>query len=175
LSDWKNSLILEKDETIVGSWEGAREWHDKAESGIIILTNKMIIFLKLEGGLFKKEKTYHQLLTIPLEMVSSVSRGETRKISASIVLKDGKGELFRFSEKNDESSLSQFMGLVRKQVSARKGQLAITGVTKDDSSKKDVIREVVKEKEVIVKIRCRYCGNTYAETLDKCPHCGGHA
>ena len=34
-------------------------------------------------------------------------------------------------------------------------------------------KEVVKEKEVIVKIRCPYCHNLYNESLDKCPHCGG--
>lgn len=33
-------------------------------------------------------------------------------------------------------------------------------------------KELIKEKEVIVKIRCPYCHNLYNETLDKCPHCG---
>ena len=35
-----------------------------------------------------------------------------------------------------------------------------------------------KEHEVInevVKVKCRYCGQTYEQTEDKCPHCGGHA
>lgn len=27
-------------------------------------------------------------------------------------------------------------------------------------------------KEVIVKVRCPYCKNTYHESLDNCPHCG---
>ncbi len=36
------------------------------------------------------------------------------------------------------------------------------------------VKEVIKEKEVIVKIRCSHCANLYDETLDKCPHCGGH-
>ena len=31
---------------------------------------------------------------------------------------------------------------------------------------------VTKEKEVIVKIRCRYCNGLYEETLNCCPHCG---
>ena len=34
-------------------------------------------------------------------------------------------------------------------------------------------KEIIREKEVIVKIRCSYCRNLYNETLDKCPHCGG--
>jgi len=33
-------------------------------------------------------------------------------------------------------------------------------------------REIIREKEVIVKIRCPYCRGTYDETLDECPHCG---
>jgi len=33
-------------------------------------------------------------------------------------------------------------------------------------------KEIVKEKEVIIKIRCRYCSNLFDESLDKCPHCG---
>jgi len=32
--------------------------------------------------------------------------------------------------------------------------------------------EVIREKEVIVKIRCNCCRHLYVETLDKCPYCG---
>jgi hypothetical protein len=35
-------------------------------------------------------------------------------------------------------------------------------------------KEIIREKQVIVKIRCQYCSNLYDESLDKCPHCGGH-
>lgn len=33
-------------------------------------------------------------------------------------------------------------------------------------------KEIIREKEVIVKIRCPYCHKLYDETLDKCPNCG---
>ena len=36
-------------------------------------------------------------------------------------------------------------------------------------------KEIIREKEVIIKIRCPYCKNLYPETLDKCPHCGARA
>jgi hypothetical protein len=36
-------------------------------------------------------------------------------------------------------------------------------------------KEIISQKEVIVKIRCNYCRNTFSETLDKCPHCGARA
>ena len=32
-------------------------------------------------------------------------------------------------------------------------------------------REVVRE--VVVKVRCPYCGNLFDEIKDRCPHCGG--
>jgi hypothetical protein len=33
-------------------------------------------------------------------------------------------------------------------------------------------KTIVREKEVIVKIRCNYCRNLYLETNDNCPYCG---
>jgi len=33
-------------------------------------------------------------------------------------------------------------------------------------------KEIIKEKEIIVKIKCSYCGTLFDETLDTCPHCG---
>ena len=39
----------------------------------------------------------------------------------------------------------------------------------------DVVRrEEIIRKEVIVKIRCRYCNAVSDETLDRCPHCGAN-
>jgi DNA-directed RNA polymerase subunit RPC12/RpoP len=35
------------------------------------------------------------------------------------------------------------------------------------------VREKEFVKEVVVKVRCPYCGFMYDETLDRCPHCGG--
>jgi hypothetical protein len=34
--------------------------------------------------------------------------------------------------------------------------------------------QVIKEEEIIFKVRCSYCGSLYEETLDKCPYCGAH-
>jgi hypothetical protein len=52
-----------------------------------------------------------------------------------------------------------------------KSRINATEITSDQEA---VIKEIIKEKEVIVKVRCPYCSNLYDETLDKCPHCGGH-
>lgn len=40
-----------------------------------------------------------------------------------------------------------------------------------DTQQRVVGKEMAK-KEVIVKVRCSYCGNQFDETLDKCPYCG---
>lgn len=33
-------------------------------------------------------------------------------------------------------------------------------------------KEIIREKEVVVKVKCPYCQALYNETLDKCPRCG---
>jgi len=33
-------------------------------------------------------------------------------------------------------------------------------------------KEVIRETQVIIKIRCQYCGKPYDEALDTCPNCG---
>jgi len=40
-------------------------------------------------------------------------------------------------------------------------------------TEKGIMKEIIREKEVIVKVRCPYCSHLYDETLDRCPHCGG--
>jgi uncharacterized paraquat-inducible protein A len=39
-------------------------------------------------------------------------------------------------------------------------------------TQQQVVGEEMAKKEVIVKVRCSYCGNQFDETLDKCPYCG---
>jgi len=76
--------------------------------------------------------------------------------------------LFTIPSIKDELSLDSFRQLLRTQLSVRKQQ------SLDRASQERLTKEVIKEKEVIVKIKCPYCENTYEQTLDKCPHCGGH-
>jgi flagellar biosynthesis/type III secretory pathway M-ring protein FliF/YscJ len=39
-------------------------------------------------------------------------------------------------------------------------------------TQQQLTREEIVKKEVIVKVRCSYCGNQFDEILDKCPYCG---
>ncbi len=51
----------------------------------------------------------------------------------------------------------------------------IRGESSKQQSNREFTHSITKEKEVIIKVRCQYCKNTYEETLDKCPICGGHS
>jgi NADH pyrophosphatase NudC (nudix superfamily) len=53
-----------------------------------------------------------------------------------------------------------------------KSRLGGTEITEDEPI---AVKEIIKEKQVIVKVRCEYCGNLYDESLDKCSTCGGRA
>jgi hypothetical protein len=42
----------------------------------------------------------------------------------------------------------------------------------DQNNQSVVTKEIIKEKEVVTRVRCPYCHGAYNEILDKCPHCG---
>jgi len=51
-----------------------------------------------------------------------------------------------------------------------KSRIGATEITQDQQV---VVKEIIKESQIVVKVRCPYCANLYDEALDKCPHCGG--
>lgn len=83
-NNWKSSLILEEGEELITHWKGDYEIRERVVTasgvtdvkknilGILVLTNRRLIFLE-EHGLIKK--SYHQVLTIPLEKIESISLG----------------------------------------------------------------------------------------------------
>lgn len=87
--DWQSSIIFEKGENVITSWHGDYEIRErvvekgalgtrkmtevkKKVSGVLVLTNQRLIFLQ-EHGIFGK--SYHQVLTIPLERLGAISLG----------------------------------------------------------------------------------------------------
>ncbi len=44
-------------------------------------------------------------------------------------------------------------------------------ITQRDQTQ-NIVKEVIREKEVITKIRCSYCKASYNEVLSSCPNCG---
>jgi hypothetical protein len=56
---------------------------------------------------------------------------------------------------------------------SKKEILSLTQNASHDQNNPPVItKEIIKEKEVITRVRCHYCKGSYNEILDKCPHCG---
>lgn len=45
-------------------------------------------------------------------------------------------------------------------------------VEEDSKARGPREKEIIREKEVIIKIRCEYCKRPFDETLDVCPSCG---
>lgn len=132
MGDWKDSLVLEKDEIIVNSWEGSHQWVDgkwyaaqglvswddkKHDKGILVLTTRKLIFLH-EKGTFRK--SYHASFTIPIEKISSISMGGTIRKYVSLFLLNQKEAIFHLSDVKDDITLSQFREVVNKQITARK-------------------------------------------------------
>jgi hypothetical protein len=87
---WEQSIYFEKGEKLVGYREGNRETVEKTvvhgqygrsvqnvktrKKGILAVTNQRILFLEAHGVF---EKSYHQVLTIPLEKLGGISVGGT--------------------------------------------------------------------------------------------------
>jgi hypothetical protein len=43
---------------------------------------------------------------------------------------------------------------------------------REQNNQSVLTKEIIKEKEVVTRVRCPYCHGAYNETLDTCPHCG---
>lgn len=161
-SDWGYAArpILEKDEVIVRTFKGGLEFRrgGKAFSGILVLTNQNIIFSQKGKG---------TTFTTPFEDVNSAQRGKTRHKSVRISLKHTEDIRF-FPSDGKDASVHELCLLIREQISAGKKPPVSTPVQGYLS-----IKEVIREKEVIVKTRCPYCKKLYDETENQCPNCSG--
>jgi hypothetical protein len=71
------------------------------------------------------------------------------------IAKDGKGTEFLGKRLNKKEILS----ITQKEITEQNNPSIIT-------------KEIIKEKEVVTKIRCSYCHGSFNEILDTCPHCG---
>jgi hypothetical protein len=42
----------------------------------------------------------------------------------------------------------------------------------EQKTQSTVTKEIIKEKEIVTRVRCAYCHNAYNEILETCPNCG---
>lgn len=119
---------------------------DIQEQSKITLTRAL--FLGFASLIFKKKKKY---LVLYFDVVGMES-----------------GAIFDFPHDFGDKRKTEMMQTILMQ---KHGLPVKEGLPASASTKE---KEIIREKVVIVKIRCPYCRKLYDETLDKCPHCGGH-
>lgn len=106
---------------------------------------------------------------------------------------DNWGRFFHYMAKYDESGNLDDLGSATRSYKAvdisLSGILAALGLGSANSAEASMYpqatqplainthqvreKEIIREKEVIAKVKCPYCQGLYNETLDKCPRCGG--
>lgn len=196
----KKALILEKNEKILDFWEGDHEarmtvtedtWLGKkpktvkqTKKGILVLTNRKLVWIE-QRGIFGK--SYHPLITIPLENLRGITMEGA--IFKYVSISDAQGEHifhFPFSITN-ENQLSDFKEIVFNQVNARKQELEAEkrrervhvlvdfSFLKNYMKKGGLVMQTIKCPECKASIKlpesgnlmdCEYCGNTiYAQDI----------
>ena len=79
---------------------------------------------------------------------------------------------FQWAELDSTAKDGRGQELLGKRVD-KKEILSITqNANRDQTNQSAVTKEIIKEKEIVTKVRCRYCHGSFNEILDKCPHCG---
>jgi len=177
---WEDSLILEKGEKIIQSWKGY--WIipfllKQSRKGILVLTNRKLVWLEQRGIL---SKSYHPLITIPLEDIRGLSRGGAIIKYVSIARSQGE-HIFRLVKprvrKNEEFNL--FKQIIFEQVEARKREIEAMkrkervhimidfSFLKNYMEKGGMILQTFKCPECGAPIKLPEKGNS-----TKCDHCG---
>jgi hypothetical protein len=137
--------------------------------GVLLVTNQRILYVCKTGLL---SQNYCLNYALNLEDVVSVSLGKMGIVNRLIIL-DKANQRKEFSDVAAlRRNVHNLIPIINLAVSERKSQIKVPSVQSEESHADVPVREIIKEKEVIVKIRCPYCKQTYPETLDKCPNCG---
>jgi len=190
---WEDSLILDRGEKIVQSWEGDHEHHmtvmvdtflgkrpktvKQSKKGILVLTNRKLVWLE-QRGIFGK--SYHSRITIPLEDVKGISRGGA--IIKYVSITDSQGEhtfhLVKPRVMKDEE-FDSFKQIIFEQVEARKREIEAMkrkervhimidfSFLKNYMEKGGMILQTFKCPECGAPIKLPEKGNS-----TKCDHCG---
>lgn len=170
---WQDALFLEKNEEVIKFWRGDYEarmtamedtWLGKQpttvkqkKNGMLVLTNRKLVWIEERGFLFK---SYHPVITIPLENLRGISMGGA--IMKYVSIADTKGEyVFHLSGVGNERKLRIFKAYVFNQVDARKQELE----TEKKRARISVLLDFSFLKSYMEK------GGLIMQTV-KCPNCG---
>jgi hypothetical protein len=79
---------------------------------------------------------------------------------------------FQWAELESTAKDGRGQELLGKRLDKKEILLMTQNANRDQSTQSTVTKEIIKEKEVVTRVRCPYCHGAYNEILDKCPHCG---
>ena len=169
---WQQSIILEKEEHVVHSWEGdyekpskvmmgdsrGRNYREKEttnrKKGVLILTNRRVLWFERRGLI---GKSYHALFEIYLKSLRGISMGGM--MSKYISITDEKME-YRFHLNGiGKKELEPFKDMILRQAEK---------IIKQESP---VYQKEIVTKEVVM-IPCAYCRSLIPQTSTFCPTCG---
>jgi hypothetical protein len=79
---------------------------------------------------------------------------------------------FQWAELDSPAKDGRGQDLGGRQIDKKEILLMTQNASRDQKSQSVATKEIIKEKEVVTRIRCIYCHGAYNELLDTCPHCG---
>lgn len=169
--------LLVPGETVIKKQGGVTLGRGMGPSGDLFLTNTRLLFVpsRLWSLVLPDPKTLvgrRDVTQIPLQKIKAA-----KKSFGALKVQADKEHTFMVSVWKTGGwvdAVEQAMHTAMQPPTPTPAQPPIeTRTTPVVGEEKAVIeKEIVREKEVIVKIRCPYCHGVYDETLDECPHCG---
>jgi len=163
--------LLKIDEKVIKQQGGVMTGRGMAPTGDLFLTNLRLIFLhKKRWALIPFTGTLTgEDLQIPLQNIKSVKKSW----GALKVLADKEYTFVVSALKTSGwiESIKQTMHTKVQPPPITQQQALQKSVSKEEiQTIKE--KEIIRSKEVIVKIRCSYCKTLYNETMGECPNCG---
>lgn len=143
-------------------------------AGDLYLTNTRLIFIHSKGWSLLSptpgSAALGKNIEIPLENIKSVEKGfGSVKIHA-----DKKYEFNVTVWKAGDwvTTIQQAINVLRQSPPPTAPPTEAAAPPKVEEGRAAGEKEIIRVKEVIVKVRCPYCQSLYNETLDECPRCG---
>ena len=168
--------LLVPGETVIKKQGGVTLGRGMGSTGDLFLTNTRLLFVpsKLWAVVLPDPKTLvgrRDVIQIPLQKIKVA-----KKSFGALKVQADKEYTFMVSVWKTGGwvdAVEQAMRTAIQPPTPAQSPLETRAVPVAAEEKAVTEREIVREKEVIVKIRCPYCHGLYDEVLDECPHCGG--
>jgi hypothetical protein len=177
---WGSTLFWQDNERPITWQKGVVDPTDMAAGkGILLLTNKRLLFLT-KSGLFSKYSVHD---AFDLEGIVSVSPYKSRGgimgqfLDKYIRITFSSGSQREFSKLGIHDlvpQMNQAITVRRQEVSVERPILSESGQPVSGIGPPSYVSPIIVEKEVrvVVKVKCKYCGQLNNQLNSKCESCG---